>query len=307
MSLDDFPRYPLLFGPVAGPPAGPADRAPRRRAAVGQARGLQLRHRVRRQQDPQAGVPGRRRARPGLRHARLDRRRAVQPHPAGRGRRGPGRAEVRAGPGELGRLAGRRLRQGRQHPAQPAGRRRRPAGEGRVRHRVQGELGAGARARSRSAAASRTRSRPARPTTRSAASASPAGPTRWPSRSASSGVFFDTVVVCSVTGSHPGRDGRRLRRAGGRRRPAAAGARHRRLGQAGARPATRSPGSPGAPPRAIGLRARPARRRDRARRALPRRHLRHPRRGHPRRDAAGRAHRGDDHRPGLRGEVDGRD
>ena len=27
------------------------------------------------------------------------------------------------------------------------------------------------------------------------------------------GVFFDTIVVCSVTGQHPGRDDRRLRRA----------------------------------------------------------------------------------------------
>ena len=43
------------------------------------------------------------------------------------------------------------------------------------------------------------------------------------------GVFFDTIVVCSVTGSHAGRDDRRVRRPGAR----AARARHRRLGQAG--------------------------------------------------------------------------
>ena len=93
---------------------------------------------------------------------------------------------LRARAGELGRLARRRLRQGRQHPDQPAGRRRRAAGQGRLRHRLQGELGGGARPRSRSAAASPTRSRPAPPTTRSAASASPAGRTRWPRRRPSS-------------------------------------------------------------------------------------------------------------------------
>ena len=43
------------------------------------------------------------------------------------------------------------------------------------------------------------------------------------------GVFFDTVIVCSVTGVDAGRDGRRLRAPGAR----AARDRHRRLGEAG--------------------------------------------------------------------------
>ena len=67
------------------------------------------------------------------------------------------------------------------------------------------------------------------------------------------GVFFDTVIVCSVTGIDPGRHGRRLRRAGGGGRPAAPGARHRRLGQAGPRPASRSPGSPSNTGQLIGV------------------------------------------------------
>ena len=79
---------PLLFGP------SPVHRLERLSAHLGgagrdlgQARGLQLRPRLRRQQGAQARVPRRRRARAGLRHARLDRRRAVEPHAAGRRRR----------------------------------------------------------------------------------------------------------------------------------------------------------------------------------------------------------------------------
>ena len=59
----------------------------------------------------------------------------------------------------------------------------------------------GASARSRPAAGGPTRSRPGHPSTRSAVSASPTGPSRWPSRSRQLGVFFDTIVVCTVTGS----------------------------------------------------------------------------------------------------------
>ena len=77
----------------------------------------------------------------------------------------------------------------------------RAAREGRLRHRLQGELGAGARATSRRPAASPTRSPPARPTTRSAASASRAGRARWRQQERELGVFFDTVIVCAVTGS----------------------------------------------------------------------------------------------------------
>ncbi len=52
-----------------------------------------------------------------------------------------------------------------------------------------------------SPAACRTRSRPARPTTGSAASALRTGPTRSPQQERELGVFFDTIIVCSVTGS----------------------------------------------------------------------------------------------------------
>ena len=66
------------------------------------------------------------------------------------------RPRVRARPGVLGRLAGRRLRPRRQHPAQPPHGRRRAARAGRLRDRLQGELGAGAAPTSRPPAASRT-------------------------------------------------------------------------------------------------------------------------------------------------------
>ena len=119
-------------------------------------------------------------------------------------------------------------------------------------------------------------------------------------------VFFDTIVVCSVTGST------QAGMVAGFAALADAGGRPRRvLGIDGSAKPVRDPG-PGRADRPVDgdgdrARARTAGRRDRARRALPRRHLRHPRRGHARRDAAGRPDRGHDHRPGLRGEVDGRD
>src|SRR3954447_26931206 len=91
-----LPPLSAAVRPLAGAPPGPAHRAPRRRRRLGQAGGRELRHRLRRQQDPQAGVPRRRRPRPGLRHARLDRRCAEQPHPPGRRGGRARRAEVRA-------------------------------------------------------------------------------------------------------------------------------------------------------------------------------------------------------------------
>ena len=115
------------------------------------------------------------------------------------------------------------------------------------------------------------------------------------------GVFFDTIVVCSVTGStqagmiagfaaqHGRAPGARDRRLGQAGRDARAGRAHRPLDGGADRP-----------------RPRAARRRDRARRALPRGHLRDPGRADAGGDPAGRAPGGDDHRPGLRGEVDGR-
>ena len=135
--------------PQPDPPAGAAVRAPGRRENLGQAGGLQLRARLRRQQDPQAGVPGARCAGPGRRHAGLDRRGAVQPHPpGGRGRRPAGPAGP-AGPGELGRLARPGQRPGRQHPALPDHGRGRAPGRRGLRHRLQEQLGAGARGRPR--------------------------------------------------------------------------------------------------------------------------------------------------------------
>ena len=173
--------------PVPGPPARAPLGAPRRRGRdLGQARGLQLGARLRRQQGAQARVPRRRRARAGLRHARLDRRRPVEPHATGRRGRRPPRARLRARAGALGRLGRPGLRPGRQHPALADHGRRRAAVGRRLRHRLPAELGGGARPRSRRAAASRTRSRPAPPTTRSAGTGSRAGPTRWPTRRRSS-------------------------------------------------------------------------------------------------------------------------
>ena len=115
------------------------------------------------------------------------------------------------------------------------------------------------------------------------------------------GVFFDTIIVCSVTGSTQA--GMIAGFAGQRAR--AARHRDRRLGQA--RRDAR-PGRPDRPEdrRADRRRARPARRRDHPGRPLPRRHLRHPGRADARGDPAGRTAGGHDHRPRLRGEVDGR-
>src|ERR671937_2935854 len=91
------------------------------------------------------------------------------------------------------------------------------------------------------------------------------------------GVFFDTIVVCSVT-EHPGGHDRRVRRTGRR----AARDRHRRVRQArgdqGADRADRA-----AHGRSARARPRAHRRRRRARRALPRRHLWDPRRADARR------------------------
>ncbi len=286
MSISSFERFPLLFGP------SPVHRLERLTAHLGgadlgQAGGLQLGHRLRRQQDAQAGVPGRRRARAGLRHAGLDRRRPVQPHPSGRRGRRARRPQVRADPGELGRLAGRRLRQGGQHPAQPAGGGRRAAD--------QPGFGIGFKESWEQALARSRRRRQPYPIP-AGASDHPLGGlgfANWAYEVAAQeqqlGVFFDTIVVCSVTGSTQAgmiAGFAALADAGG----APTDPRHRRLGQARANP---GPGHPYRPGDGDCDRAgpRPARRRDRARRALPRRGVRHPRRRHPRRHAAGRPNR----------------
>ena len=116
-----LPALPAHVRSVPDPPAAAAQRPPRRPGGdLGQARGLQLGHRLRRQQGPQAGVPDPRGAGPGVRHAGVHRRRPVEPHPPGHRRRRAPRPQGRHGAGGLGRLARRRLRQGRQHPARPA-------------------------------------------------------------------------------------------------------------------------------------------------------------------------------------------
>jgi 1-aminocyclopropane-1-carboxylate deaminase len=101
------------------------------------------------------------------------------------------------------------------------------------------------------------------------------------------GVFFDTVVVCSVTGST---------QAGMVAGFAA--------GETGSYP---RPDRPDRPADRAAARPEPgaAAQGDRTRRALPRRHVRDSRRADAGGDAAGRPAGGHDHGPGVRGEVDG--
>ena len=201
--------------PLPGPPPRAPLRAPRRRGRdLGQARGLQLGPRLRRQQGAQARVSRRRRARAGLRHARLDRRRPVEPHPAGRGGRSSPRSRLPARPGALGRLGRPRLRQGRQHPPLADHGRRRAALGRRLRHRLPGELGGGP-GRGRPPRGGKPYPIPA------GASDHPLGGhgfARWADevadQEAELGLFFDTIVVCSVTGLDAGGHDRGLRRAG---------------------------------------------------------------------------------------------
>ena len=108
---------------------------------------------------------------------------------------------LRAGPGELGRLARRGLRPRRQHPAQPHHGRRRAARPGRLRHRLQGELGAGARRRRGARRqALRDPGRRVRPPARRPRLRA-LGARGGASRSASSASSSTPIIVCSVTGS----------------------------------------------------------------------------------------------------------
>ena len=178
--------------------------------------------------------------------------------------------------------------------------------QGRVRDRLQGELGAGAaRRRGARRQAVRDPGRRLRPSARRARLRR-TGRTRSPSRSGELGVFFDTVDRLLGDRQHPGRHGRRLRRPGAGRRAAAPRARHRRLGQARRDPRPGRCASPAAPRELIGvereLRADEIELDERYHAGIygiPDEH-------DARRDAARRPHRGHDHRPGLRGEVDGR-
>ena len=101
--------------------------------------------------------------------------------------------------------------------------------------------------RSRQRVASRTRSRPARPTTRSAGTASRAGPSEVAAQEAELGSFFDTIVVCSVTGSTQA--GMIAGFAGQERPRACSGSTAR---QRSSRRGSRSRGSRGGPPRRSG-------------------------------------------------------
>ena len=118
--LEKFERYPLTFGPTPIEKLERLGAASRRRGrALRQARGLQFRPRLRRQQAAQARIHHPRRDRLQRRHAGLDRRRAVEPHAHGRRRRRQDRHEMPARAGKLGAARGRRLRSRRQHPAEP--------------------------------------------------------------------------------------------------------------------------------------------------------------------------------------------
>ena len=161
---------------VSPAPPGAAERAPRRGPALGEARGLQQRARLRGQQGAQARVPDDRGDRAGMRHTRLHRRRPVQPHPLGRGRGRARRHEVRADPGELGGLARRAVG--------PRGQSSSSAGSSaQTSDSCQPRSGSGSRRvgnapsrRSGRPVASRTRSQPGPRITGSGASASRAGP-----------------------------------------------------------------------------------------------------------------------------------
>ena len=101
----------------------------------------------------------------------------------------------------------------------------------------------------------------------------------------------------------PRRDDRRLRRARGPHRRPPPGARHRRLAPPSTRPATRSSASPGTPPSSSSSAATCATTRSPCSRAGPATSTASPSTRRWRRCALGAAARGDDHRPGLRGEV----
>ena len=287
VDLDRFPRQPLLFGPSPLQPLRRLSRAPRRAGgAVGEARGLQQRPRLRRQQGAQAGVPRRGCARAGRGHAGEHRRRPVQPHARRRRHGGPPGHEGGPRPGALGRLAGRGLRQGGQHPAVPAHGRGRAPGQRRLRHRLPAQLGAGDRVGQGSRRhAVRDPGRRVGP---------PAGRPRLRelgdggrAPGARPGHLLRHHHRVLGHGLHAGGHDRGLRGPG----PAAHRDRHRRVGDRAQdvgpdrahRAIDRGPHRPG--PRA-------PRRRDRARGRLPRRHLRHPRPGdhgrHPPRRAASR-------------------
>jgi 1-aminocyclopropane-1-carboxylate deaminase len=116
--LAEFARTPLLFGP------SPVHPLPRLSAHLGGTVDIWAKR-----EDVNSGLAyGGNKTRKleylvaealaqGGRYARVDRGRAVEPHATGRRSRGAPRSQGCPGAGALGRLARRRLRQGRQHPA----------------------------------------------------------------------------------------------------------------------------------------------------------------------------------------------
>ena len=153
------------------------------------------------------------------------------------------RAELRARAGELGRLARRRLRPRRQHPAQPDHGRRRAAGEA--------GFGIGFKESWEQALADveAAGGKPyAIPAGASDHRLGGLGFASWAleveAQERELGVFFDTIVVCSVTGCTQAGHDRRLRRPG--RASGASSASTARPSPR--RRATRSPGSPAPPP-----------------------------------------------------------
>ena len=248
MALHDFPRHPLTFGPSPVHPLPRLSAHLRRRPDLGQARGLQLRPGLRRQQDPQARVPRPGGAGPGRGHPGVDRRLPVQPHPAGRrGRRAP-RPAVRAGAGELGPGVDRPAQHpGRQHPAEPGHGRRGPARPGRLRHRLPRLVAAGDRGR-REARRYAVR----HPGRRLGPPARRAGLRALGLRGRAAGGGARRLLRHD-RGLHghrldARRDDRRVRRARGGRWPAAPGARHRRQRDPREDPRPGRRGSPATPP-----------------------------------------------------------
>ena len=201
MSLESFARVPLLFGP------SPVHRLERLTSISA----AQVEIWAKRE-DCNSGLAYggnktrkleylvRRRARAGLRHARVDRRRAVEPHATGRRGRREARAQGvlvqehwvdwpdavydKVGNILLSRIMGAEVRLER----------------GRVRHRHPAELGAGV-----GVVEERGGKPYAIPAGGSDHPLGGLGFARWAQEVAEQeqelGVFFDTVIVCSVTGS----------------------------------------------------------------------------------------------------------
>ena len=202
MSLDDFPRYPLTFGPSPIHPLPRLSAASGRQGRdLGQARGLQLGHRLRRQQGAQARVPHAEALAKGcdtlvsIGGVQSNHTRQVTGVAAHLGLKAVTVQEAWVDWPDVG------LRQSRQHPAFARSWAATCASTRGFRHRHPRQLAAQPSTRSSPRAASHIPSRPAPRTIRSAAWASPTGLAKWAAQEAEHGIFFDHIVVCTVTGS----------------------------------------------------------------------------------------------------------